>query len=174
GPRRISHDNWIIDGCPHTGPSLTSNAQGLHVVWFTAGGAPGVYFTSSEDQGQTFSLRNKISDQARHPQMATLSDDRLALVWDEMQSEPSGPVHAGRHQEEYHGVPAIGSKVVLQIRNGPTVLNSFTLSSPGINASFPVLSIMEGKILVAWSQQNQGKSAIYYCWVDLAAGGIKS
>lgn len=173
GPRRISHDNWVIDGCPHTGPSLASNSQGLHAVWYTAGGAPGVYFNSSEDGGKTFSLRNRISDRARHPQMAALSDDTLVLVWDEMQSKPSAPVHAEmRHAD--HGAPAGGSGIVLQVRNRSAVLDSFTLSSPGVNASFPVLSILDGKILVAWSEQAQGKSAIYYRLFDVAVGGDKS
>lgn len=165
-PRRISQDNWIIDGCPHTGPSLASTSWGLHAVWFTAGGAPGVYFTSTEDQGKTFSLRNKISDKAMHPQMAALPDDRLVLVWDEMQDESPGPVHAGMQQGGDHGASAGGSKIVLQIRKGTTVLDNFTLSSPGANAFFPVLAIVDGKALVAWSQQSERKSAIYYRWID--------
>src|SRR5690606_16666982 len=119
-PRRISHDNWIINGCPHTGPSLASNSQGLHAVWFTAGGTPGIYMTSTGDRGKTFSVRNRISDKARHPQMAALSDDSLVLVWDEVQSELSDPVHAGMHQEGAHAAPVGGSKIVLQIRKGPT------------------------------------------------------
>src|SRR5690554_2558939 len=110
-PRRISHDNWVIHGCPHTGPSLASNSRGLHAVWFTAGGAPGVYFTSTEDQGQTFSLRNKISDKARHPQMVALPDDRLVLVWDEVMEEAAVPMQASMHG---HGAATKGSSIVLQ------------------------------------------------------------
>src|SRR5690554_6322990 len=166
-PRRISHDNWIIDGCPHTGPSLASTSQGLHAVWFTAGGSPGVYFTSTEDQGQTFSLRIKISDKAMHPQMAALPDDRLVLVWDEMREGSSEPVHAGMHQGGSHGAPAGGSKIVLQIRKGATAVESFDLSSPGVKASYPVLAMVEGKSLVAWSQESEEGSAIYYRWLSL-------
>jgi len=164
--RRISQDNWIINGCPHTGPSLASTSSGLHAVWFTAGGAPGVYFTSTEDQGRTFSLRHKISDSARHPQMASLPDGQLVLVWDEMQGEVAEPRHAGMHQGGAHGAPAGGSKIVLQIRKGTTVLETLHLSSPGANASFPVLDTVEGKTLVAWSQETDGKSSIFYQWMD--------
>src|SRR5690606_32150686 len=111
-----------------TGPSLASTSTALHAVWFTAGGAPGIYITNTMDQGQTFSLRNKISGKARHPQMAALPDDRLVLVWDEMQNEISGPVHAGMHQGEGHVTSPGGSKIVLQIRKGPAVVDTFTLS----------------------------------------------
>lgn len=166
-PRRISPDNWVIHGCPHTGPSLASTSKGLHAVWFTAGGAPGMYLTSTEDQGQTFSLRNKISDKAMHPQMAALPDDRLVLVWDEMQAETPEPVHAGMHQGGGHASAVGSSKVVLQIRKGTTAVKSVDLSSLGANASYPVLSIVEGKSLVAWSQESNEGAAIYYRWLPL-------
>ncbi len=166
-PRRISHDNWVLHGCPHTGPSLASTAAGLHAVWFTAGGGPGVYLTRTEDEGQTFSLRNKISGKARHPQMAASPDDRLVLVWDEMQDVVSGSVHAGMHQGGGHAVPSGGSKIILQIRKGQVLLDTFTLSNPGADASYPVLALVGGNGLVAWSQQSEGNSAIYYRWMDL-------
>src|SRR5690606_26707816 len=110
---------------------------------------------------------NKISDKAMHPQMAALPDDRLVLVWDEMQKGSPEPVHAGMHQGGGHGAPAGGSTIVLQIRKGATAVESFALSSPGANASYPVLSIVEGKSLVAWSQESDKGFAIYYHWVDL-------
>lgn len=165
-PRRISHDNWILHGCPHTGPSLASTSQGLHAVWFTAGGAPAVYFTSTEDQGQTFSLRNKISDKARHPQMAALPDDRLVMVWDEMQEDTAEPVHAGMHPGGGHGASSGGSRIVAQIRKGATAVKSFALSSPDVNASYPVLAIVGKKSLVAWSQESEEGAAVFYRWLS--------
>lgn len=166
-PRRISHDNWVIHGCPHTGPSLASNSQGLYAVWFTAGGAPGVYLTSTEDQGGTFSLRNKVSDKARHPQMAALPDDRLLLVWDEMTEDAAQPIQAGMHNGGDHAAPAAGSAIILQTRKGTSVLESHTLSSPGVHASYPVLVGEEGRSLVAWSQERDEGSAIYYRWLSM-------
>lgn len=167
-PRRISHDNWILHGCPHTGPSLAGTSEGLYAVWFTAGGAPGVYLTSTYDLGQTFMARNKVSDHARHPQMAALPDDRLMLVWDEIQDEGPKPVHAGIHQGGEHAGPANGSKIILQIRNGNSVLATSILSAPDANASYPVLSLVESKALIAWAQETGGKSSIYYQWMDLS------
>src|SRR5690606_21070422 len=166
-PRRISHDNWVIHGCPHTGPSLASTSKGLHAVWFTAGGAPGVYFTSTADQGQTFTLRNKISDKAMHPQMAALPDDRLVLVWDEVIEEEAVPLQAGMHQHGGHGTATRGSSIILQTRKGNSVLDRVVLSDPAANASYPVLVTKEEKILVAWSQESAEGSAVYYRWLFL-------
>ena len=165
--RRISHDNWILYGCPHTGPSLASTSQGLHAVWFTAGGAPAVYFTSTGDQGQTFSLRHKVSDKARHPQMVALPDDRLVMVWDEIREEDAKPLQAGMHHGDDHTTHAKGSAIIMQIRKGTSVINSMSLSDPAANASYPVLANQDGKVLVAWSQENGEGAAVYYRWLDL-------
>ena len=102
-----------------------------------------------------------------HPQMAALPDDRLVLVWDEMQEEIPQPIHAGVHQGGGHGASAGGSKIVLQIRKGATAVESFVLSSPDANASYPVLAIAKGKSLVAWSQESDAGAAIYYRWMSL-------
>jgi hypothetical protein len=165
-PRRISHDNWVIHGCPHTGASLASNSKGLHAVWFTAGGAPGVYFTSTENQGQTFSVRNKISDKAMHPQMAALPDDRLVLVWDEVTDEAAVPMQAGIHQGG-HSASAKRSSIILQVRRGASVLDRLVVSDPEANATYPVLVTRNGKILVAWSQESDAGAAIHYRWMSL-------
>ena len=58
GPvRRVSEDQWAIDGCPHHGPSLAAGASGaLHVAWFTGGGVrKGLFYAHSFDQGAHFS-----------------------------------------------------------------------------------------------------------------------
>lgn len=166
-PRRISHDNWILHGCPHTGPSLASTSQGLHAVWFTAGGAPAVYFTSTEDQGQTFSLRHKVSDIAKHPQMVALPDDRLVMVWDELMDEAAIPMQAGMHHEGGHAAATKGSTIIMQVRKGTSVVSSMALSDPGANASYPVLVNQDGKVLVAWSQESGEGAAVFYRWLDL-------
>ena len=41
-PKRISKDNWVISGCPHTGPAMAENSEGLHFTWFSGGGSAGI------------------------------------------------------------------------------------------------------------------------------------
>lgn len=57
-PGRISKDNWVISGYPHTGPAMTENEDGIQLTWFTAGGSSGIYYCHSKDNCKTFSTRN--------------------------------------------------------------------------------------------------------------------
>ena len=55
-PVRVYADAWAIDGCPHAGPALATDARGrVHVAWYT--GAPeraGLWRAVSADGGATF------------------------------------------------------------------------------------------------------------------------
>lgn len=80
---RISNDNWVIRGCPHTGPSMTEYANTLHFSWFTGGKKKGCYYTSSKNDGSSFENQDSISASGSHPQITTLPFGGLVTVWDE-------------------------------------------------------------------------------------------
>ena len=44
-PKRIHGDNWVISGCPHTGPAMTENQEGIHFAWFTGGKSKVCFYT---------------------------------------------------------------------------------------------------------------------------------
>lgn len=95
GPsRRISADNWAVDGCPHTGPDLCDNARGLHIVWYTMGGGGGVYYCRSAGADGPFTRREVVSANpgARHPQIIALPNGHLLIAWDE-DTEKGGRHH---------------------------------------------------------------------------------
>lgn len=142
-PKRISPDNWVIDGCPHTGPTMTENQAGLHFSWFTAGGQSGVYYCNSKDNGAAFSPRQMLHAEARHPQLTTLENGTLGMVWDET-------VRKG---------PAIHTKIVLHQPALTGQKANQDVTSDSISASYPVL-IGNGKkgILVAWVQASEEKA----------------
>ena len=54
---RVSVDDYVIDGCPHHGPSLAISAAGTyHAAWFTHGKVrQGVFYPRSTDGGRSFS-----------------------------------------------------------------------------------------------------------------------
>lgn len=79
-PKLIHHDNWVIKGCPHTGPAMTENNEGLHFVWFTGAGSKGCFYTSSKDNGNSFMQADKISVNGSHPQIASLPSGELLLT----------------------------------------------------------------------------------------------
>ncbi len=85
--RTLSSDGWKIQGCPHTGARLTRTAGGeLWATWFTAGeGQAGIYATSSNDGGITFSERTLVAAagpgrMVRHPELGTLPDGGLVVL----------------------------------------------------------------------------------------------
>ncbi|MGD1837746.1 MAG: sialidase family protein [Nitrososphaeraceae archaeon] len=56
-PVEVQERNWIMNGCPSTGPGMQFSQDGiLHVTYFTGNGTngPGYYYTYSEDRGDTF------------------------------------------------------------------------------------------------------------------------
>lgn len=55
-PARIHEDGWVIDGCPHNGPALDTDAGGnVHVAWYTGKEEGfGVYYAVSYDRGDHF------------------------------------------------------------------------------------------------------------------------
>lgn len=63
-PVIVSDDQWVIAGCPVSGPALSAGNDGmLRVLWYTEGeaGAQGLYVTQSRDGGQTFTGRTLVA-----------------------------------------------------------------------------------------------------------------
>lgn len=137
-PKCISADNWVINGCPHTGPTMAENKNGLHFAWFTAGGEAGVYYCNSNDNGQQFSPRKMLSTEARHPQMTTLPNGTIGIVWEQTVKKDS----------------AFYSKIVLQLTKSDGQQTKQDITADNVNAGFPVIISNDEKIVfVAWVQQ---------------------
>lgn len=143
---KVSPDNWLIDGCPHTGASMAENQTGLFVAWFTAGGQPGLYFTKSLDNGSTFQPRQLLSEEARHPQMVA-SCDKIVAVWDETQQQHA--MHAGHSG---HAADHVASGVITF-----SVIGEQKVKIPGSEgAEFPVVYAVSPDLsLVAYSKDDK-------------------
>jgi hypothetical protein len=148
-PKRISPDNWKINGCPHTGPTMTENENGLHFSWYTSGGGSGVYYCNSNDSGKSFSNRNSVSNElsAKHPQITSLDNKDVFIVWDETVTKNE----------------TMSVKIGLQHRdkNGKIITTEF-ISSKNATATFPIIeAINKNQLLVAWSQQSEPENVFY-------------
>lgn len=142
-PRFVSNDNWIVDGCPHTGASMAVGGGQLEVVWFTAGGRPGLYYSTSLDGGTTFAPRELISGTARHPQMVSMGGV-TAIIVEESESENAVAVNHGGH-----GEPATTPTVVVWWRNRDGNLARCVVDSKG--GQFPTATFGdEETLLVAY------------------------
>ena len=134
-PKRIHDDNWIVKSCPHTGPTMTINQSGLHFAWYSASPKKATYFTSSTNNGSSFTGFTTLSETARHPQMHTQSNQLIGVVWDE--------VH--RMGE----TPATGIGMEWKDRDGKTILR-LNLTNPEEMAAYPVILPLEEAFLVAY------------------------
>jgi hypothetical protein len=84
-PMIVSDDKWVLQGCPVSGPSLSTAADGtLKVVWYAAGegDAPGLYFAETRDKARTFSPRSLLMQETVKgtPALAA-ANDRAVAIW---------------------------------------------------------------------------------------------
>ena len=88
---KLSADGWHLKGCPETGARLAEALDGtLWAAWFTGGGEPGIYVTSSKDGGAHFAPRTPITpagQPGRHPEIGVLADGRLAVLYETVGGE---------------------------------------------------------------------------------------
>jgi len=152
-PERISNDNWVIAGCPHTGPAMTENKDGIQFTWFTGGNNGGVYYCSSNNECKTFSSREKVSGIAsRHCQITSVNND-IAIVWNENFSKEN----------------ISSSRIGMEIRkaDGNDPVKQYITSETG-EATFPVIkSIDKNSVLVAYTESLGDRDYVKYKVVKL-------
>lgn len=152
-PKRISNDNWVIRGCPHTGPAMTANKEGLHFAWFTGGAHKGCFYTRSTDNGNNFINHDRISDAGSHPQIASTSNGELVTCWDEN-------VQVNNKYYKRIGIE-LRSVTGKELARGLVTADTST-------AAYPVIAtIKEQRALVAYTIKKGDKSYVTYQLVNL-------
>ena len=147
-PKRISEDNWVLKACPHTGPAMTENENGVHFAWFTGGQGKGAYYTNSSDNGHSFNHRDSVSLKGSHPQISSAANGDLLIVWDEMNMIGD----------------KMGKRIGVQRRDksGKALAKDY-ITADDSNAGFPVVSpINESSFVVAYSVQREAESFVNY------------
>lgn len=157
----ISNDNWEINGCPHSGPSLAFANGLLHVVWFTAGGSSGLYETSAAASG--FRPRSLVTASGKHPQLLALAGGKIAMVCEEQESHGHEEMKMdhSKHGAMNHG-PAGMSKIVLRVseNGGPWETTDLT---DGMQAEHhAVLAAVDQGLLMAWVREGAQGATIQY------------
>jgi hypothetical protein len=153
-PERISADNWVIDGCPHSGPAMAENKNGLQFAWYTMGNGKGVFYCHSADNGKTFSSPDSVSGRAsaKHPQLATLDNGDVVIAWDE---SAGGEKHIAR--------------IGLQRRtaNGEKISRQY-ITTEDAASEFPVIKAIDSKtVFVAYSTGSGKKKKVRYQLINL-------
>lgn len=149
--KRISADNWVVRGCPHTGPSMVKNKHGMHFAWFTMGGGEGVYYCQSADNGQTYTTKQKVSTapMAKHPQITSLAGNKIVMVWDE-------PVKQQNN--------TFNSRVGFQVRDDAgRVLDTGLLTADSLYVTYPVIRGLDDHTALVAFTQREGEQQQIRC-----------
>ncbi len=152
-PRRISNDNWVINACPHTGPAMTENEDGLQYSWFTGGSNSGTYYASCAAPGGAIAHPERVTPTGSHPQMATLGKNLTTVVWDQYSSPGSAEL----------------KRIGVQVREGNDEWVPATYITNGEEAcSFPVIyPLNERRFFVAYTAKKEGRSRVAYRVVEV-------
>jgi hypothetical protein len=147
-PTLISSDNWIINGCPHTGPSMANSNNGLQFFWFTMGGQEATYQTTYANNA--FKPRTQINPHARHPQATTLQDGSTILVWD----------------ETFKTDKAYINKIGLMHQTSDSNYVQY-LTPDSLDCNYPVVNVSAtNKVKVSWTQKAGETSKVCYKVVE--------
>ena len=140
-PNRIFNDNWVLRGCPHTGPSMTENNNGLHFAWYTGGLNKGSFYINSHDNGNSFQHHDSISSKGMHPQIISMPGDKLVVAWDE-------PVKMGEQINKRIGLQVRSSNGTRELSDFVTDINSY--------ATYPVIKpVNEHELVVAYTVKKE-------------------
>jgi len=106
--KRVSFENWQVDGCPHQGPTMIQDQQinnRTHMAWFNnAPQASGLFYSYSDNQGTTMQKVIHIAKTMANPEHPFLSQNistnsKLELVW----REYNGNTFEIKHQSSTTG-----------------------------------------------------------------------
>jgi hypothetical protein len=152
-PNRISNDNWVINGCPHTGPSMTENKGGLHFAWFTGGKNKGCFYTQSTNNGNNFIKHDRISSLGSHPQIASFSNGDLVVAWDE----------AVQVNNKYYKRIGVEKRTATGVNKAQAFITADTMT-----ATYPVVaSLNDQASLIAYTVKKADKTYIMFQRVNL-------
>jgi hypothetical protein len=152
-PERIFNDNWVLRGCPHTGPSMTENSEGLHFTWYTGGMHKGSFYINSDNNGKSFREHDSVSSRGMHPQIISMPGNKLVIVWDE-------PVKKGG---------TTFKRIGLQVRTGHGLreVGGFVTPEDGYS-TYPVINaVSENELIVAYSSKKDNGEYVKWQRVKL-------
>lgn len=89
--KRVAEDNWVLNGCPHSGAALAVMGKRLFLTWHTVRDNKNkLYLSYSDDGGETFTHRADVSEHIldpNHPYLAEMGD-RVGLVFQGRNAAP--------------------------------------------------------------------------------------
>jgi hypothetical protein len=141
-PRRVTHEGWAVDACPHHGPALAIGADGVyHLAWFSgAPGQAGLYYARSGDRGVSLSTPMRLGQPEAQAGRATLTavGNAVALAW-----------------KEFDGQAAV-VRLIQSLDGGLHWTAARTIARTAGNNDHPQLLAHRGTTYLAWNSAHEG------------------
>jgi len=144
--RRVSHENWAVDACPHHGPALSIGPDGVyHLAWYSgAEKQRGLFYANSRDRGRSFTPAVAFGNnaaQAGHAQVLSLGRNVL------------------RAWREFDGKQSV--LLAQRSRDGGKTWNTASALATSESASDRPLLVSNGKaVLLSWNSVAEGHRLI--------------
>lgn len=152
-PIRVAEDNWKIEGCPHSGATMTNKGDRLYIAWYSEGGPrAGIRISWSNDGGKTFAAPTIASGNildANHPAFASSEEGKLMLIFQ------------GRNPQQKDRWGALQPYLVEVTDNKV----SKPMSVPGSKKSifYPAMAVGSlGRVFMAWTEPTEQGTSIMF------------
>jgi hypothetical protein len=158
-PKNVARDNWKINGCPHAGPTIASAGASTYVAWLTGGdGGPGIFLSSTEDGGRSFSPRRKVSvGTATQPSLAG-SENAAALVFRGLSKDPPP---GGHDQNEGTADSLSASVFVCALQSDGSMSEPVLVPNTNGSVSYPFAALTrDGEITISWKDGRQRQPVV--------------
>ncbi len=137
----FSNDDWVVDGCPHNGPSVVTGNGHTYVTWFTGGDKGGVYY-GALDSARKLLVKKQLSPNGHFIQLCLMPDGTRVTACD----------------ADYQKGDSIYSRIVINKINKNGFFEK-PITPNGEEASYPVIQYAGNKsVVVAWTNRER----IYY------------
>ncbi|MDH5310629.1 MAG: glycoside hydrolase, partial [Gammaproteobacteria bacterium] len=151
----LNDDHWEIPGCPVNGPEIHARGLDVVVAWFTAANdQPRVRFARSTDGGRSFSkpLDLAAGELLGHVGMTVDASGTAWVVW----QQKAGEGHAA---------------LVMRTVGADDTLGAARVFDEAVEVaafSVPQVATQAGRLLVAWTAGEYGKTRIGTATIPLA------
>jgi hypothetical protein len=150
---KVGEDQWVIHGCPDSGPSMVNIGERLYIAWFSEGNhTSGIRVATSDDGGKNFTIPDVVSKgilTANHPQLSIFDSNHVMLSF-QGRRESSNQEHWSPVQVFVTTLDPFGNGAAPE-----------TLPSVNSSAVYPTaISAGPNRIFVAWTDVNDTAASV--------------
>ncbi len=134
----FSNDHWVIDGCPHNGPSVVSKNERMYAAWFTGSEQSGVFYAELDKRNNMLSKR-QLDRNGRFVQLCLMPDGSRIVAYN----------------SSYRMEDSVYNKVVVNKIDGKSIFKR-EVTLPRAHAAYPVVQpVGKQQVIVAWTDNGR-------------------